>query len=193
MGTERYYGEYRGNSGRYADVSRMKERTLMMMGEDAYVDGNTVRRVKYEAAPAYDEPAKKPERKQNKNKVHKQNANTENKVTYREKSKCMSGLYAFVLAVAAIVTLTLCVQYLKIQTEITDKSKYISSLKKDITTMTSQNDSMDYSINSYIDVNNVYKVATEELGMIMASEDNVKVYESTEQEFMMQVSDIPKK
>lgn len=191
METNRYYGEYRGNSGRYADVSRMRERTRMMMGDNAYVEGNTVRKVRYEAAPYYDEPVRKPERRPEKKKEVRRNVNSENKVTYREKSKCMNGLYAFVLAVAAVVTLALCVQYLKIQTEITEKTQYISSLKQNITTISSQNDAMDYSINSYIDVDNVYKVATEELGMVMASEDNVKLYESTEQEYMMQMSDIP--
>ena len=166
MGTNRYYGEYRGNSVRYANVSRMTERTKMMMG-DEYVDGNTVRRVNYEAAPLYDEPAKK------------QGKQPDIKKRDRHNQK-------------AVATLILCVQYLKVQTEITEKTKYISSLKQNITTISSQNDALDYSINGFIDVDNVYKIATEELGMVMASEDNVKLYESTEQEYMMQVSDIPK-
>ncbi len=190
MGTNRYYGEYRGDSVRYANVSRMAERTRMMMG-DEYVDGNTVRRVNYEVAPAYDEPIKKTEKRSDIKKNSRYNENKEARVTYRAKSKCMSGIYAFTLAMAAVVTLVLCVQYLKVQTEIADKTQYISSLKQNITTLSSQNDAMDYSINGFIDIDNVYKVATEELGMVMASEDNVKIYESTEQEYMMQVSDIP--
>lgn len=191
MGTNRYYGEYRGNSVRYANVSRMTERTRMMMG-DEYVDGNTVRRVNYEAAPLYDEPAKKQEKQPDIKKRGRNSQKAEARVTYREKSKCMNGIYAFTLTLAAVATLVLCVQYLKVQTEITEKTKYISSLKQNITTISSQNDALDYSINGFIDVDNVYKVATEELGMVMASEDNVKLYESTEQEYMMQVSDIPK-
>ncbi|MBE5938776.1 MAG: hypothetical protein E7266_00125 [Lachnospiraceae bacterium] len=195
MGNNRYNNEYRTSAPRYADVSRMRERTLLMMGEDSFVDGNTVRRVANEAAPKYDEPEVNPKKKKSsEEKLNRRaNRNAENKVTYREKTKCMNGLYAFVLAVAAVITLALCVRYLELQTTITEKTEYINSLKKDITTITSQNDAMDYSVNSYIDVEHVYKIATEELGMIMADENNVKVYESTEQEFMNQIMDIPKK
>ena len=50
---------------------------------------------------------------------------------------------------------------------------------------------MDYEINGYVDVDYVLRVATEELGMINAREDQIKFYDSSDTEYMKQLYDIP--
>ncbi len=113
--------------------------------------------------------------------------------TYRNRQKAlyMNGRYVCFLVVAAVISLMFCVNYLKLQAEITNRSEQITAMEKEINTLKSQNDSLEYSIDSYVDLEYIYKVATEEMGMILATENQVSLYESTENEYMKQVGDIP--
>lgn len=113
--------------------------------------------------------------------------------TYRNREKAlrMNGAYVTFLAIVSVISLLACVYYLKLQAEITQKSGNITSLEKKIDTLKSQNDSLDYAINSYIDSEYIYKVATEELGMVLATEEQVSIYKSSESEYMKQYANIP--
>lgn len=150
-----------------------------------YTDGNTVRKI-----------AEVPERREQRQpRTYVDNKRVKaNSVTYRnrEKALSMNGGYVAFLAVAAIVSVMLCVNYLKLQTEITEKTNSIKAVQQSIDTLTSQNDSLDYTVNSYIDLDNIYKIATEELGMVRATKDQVQLYNKSENEYMKQYSDIPK-
>ena len=42
-----------------------------------------------------------------------------------------------------------------------------------------------------MDLDYVYKVATEELGMVYANKDQVRLYNKTESEYVRQYEDIP--
>ena len=47
------------------------------------------------------------------------------------------------------------------------------------------------SINSSIDLNKIYEIATKELGMVYARRDQVLLYDKTESEYVRQYEDIP--
>lgn len=145
----------------------------------SFVDGNTVRRL--EAVPNV-QPDKRsvPKKKQSRQVAKNQ-----------EKALHMNGLYVFALAIAVIVTLIVCVQYLQVQAEITYRLKNIHALEVKLTDITSQNDELDNRINSYIDLDNIYKVATEELGMSYATQDQISLYENSGSEYVRQYQDIP--
>ena len=55
----------------------------------------------------------------------------------------------------------------------------------------SENDALAIRINTYVDLDYVYKVATEELGMVYANKDQVLLYDKTESEYIRQYEDIP--
>ena len=54
-----------------------------------------------------------------------------------------------------------------------------------------ENDAMETRINTSIDLDYIYKVATEELGMVYANRDQVLLYDKTESEYVRQDEDIP--
>lgn len=141
--------------------------------ESAFVDGNTARRL----APV---PNVQPKPKQSRRIAINQ-----------EKALHMNGMYVFALAVAVIVTLIVCVQYLQVQSEITYRLKNIHALEVKLADITSQNDELDNRINSYIDLDYIYRVATEELGMSYATESQISLYENTGSEYVRQYGDIP--
>ena len=80
---------------------------------------------------------------------------------------------------------------MQVQSEITYRVKNIHALEVKLADVTSQNDEMENSINSYIDLNYIYKVATEELGMSYATKEQISLYENSGSEYVRQYQDIP--
>ena len=103
----------------------------------------------------------------------------------------MSAPYVVVLAICSIMMCTVCAKYLSLRDEITTKSEKIAELELQTAALKSRNDNLNYSINSYMDIEYISKVATEELGMIKAGKDQISFYESSESEYMKQYKNIP--
>ena len=64
-------------------------------------------------------------------------------------------------------------------------------LESEIETLKSENDALETSINTYVDLDHVYEVATKDLGMVYANKDQVILYDKTESEYVRQYEDIP--
>lgn len=142
-----------------------------------YINGSAARQL--EAVPAR-------ERQEEKKRELSQSARRN-----REKASRMSLGYVLFLAVATMAVVVVCFNYLKLHADISDTNSNITKLTSSVDTMTAQNDALDYSINSYTDVNYIIKTAVEELGMVQASKDQISYYKSTESEYMKQFTDIP--
>ena len=50
---------------------------------------------------------------------------------------------------------------------------------------------MSYDIDAYIDINRIINVATNELGMVIANEDQIRYFQKHVDEFMNQYADVP--
>ncbi|MCI8512658.1 MAG: cell division protein FtsL [Lachnospiraceae bacterium] len=111
----------------------------------------------------------------------------------QEKALQMNLPYVLALTVAAICTLYLCVSYLQLQSSITARLKHIESLEESIEAMKVENDALETRINTSVDLDYIYKVATEELGMVYANKNQVKLYNKTESEYVRQYEDIPER
>lgn len=142
-----------------------------------YINGSAARQL--EAVPAR-------ERQEEKKRELSQSARRN-----REKASRMSLGYVLFLAAATMAVVVVCFNYLKLHADISDTNSNITKLTSSVDTMTAQNDALDYSINSYTDVNYIIKTAVEELGMVQASKDQISYYKSTESEYMKQFTDIP--
>lgn len=147
----------------------------------AYVDGNTVRKL----APVNHPGAKeKPKPKK--------------KVSYRvrrnqEKALQMDLPYVLMLTAASVCTLYLCVNYLKVQSTMTSRIHHIETIEKELEFLKSENDALETSINTSLNLDEVYRIATEELGMVYPSKDQVILYNKTESEYVRQYEDIPER
>lgn len=142
-----------------------------------YINGSAARQL--EAVPAR-------ERQEEKKRELSQSARRN-----REKASQMSLGYVLFLAAATMAVAVVCFNYLKLHADISDTNSNITKLTSSVDTMTAQNDALDYSINSYTDVNYIIKTAVEELGMVQASKDQISYYKSTESEYMKRFTDIP--
>lgn len=158
-----------------------RNRRPVRAAQSAYVHGNTVRKI----APAY--APQKPQRDtQSRPKInHTVRRN-------QEKALHMDLPYVIVLTLAALSALYLCVGYLHVQSSITGRIHNIELLEQELEQLKSENDALATRINTYVDLDHVYKVATEELGMVYANRDQVLLYDKTESEYVRQYEDIPK-
>lgn len=147
----------------------------------AYVHGNTVRKT---------EPAYAPQKPQR----DRQSRPAINHTIRRNQEKAlhMDLPYVIVLTLAALSALYLCVSYLQVQSSINARIHNIEELERDLEQLKSENDALATRINTYIDLDHVYKVATEELGMVYANRNQVLLYDKTESEYVRQYEDIPK-
>lgn len=145
-----------------------------------YVSGNTVRKVR-------------PENEHRKYRNLQNEQSIEKKLRANEKSLAMNAPYVMFLAAVSVVCLIVCVAYLHIQSDITNTRAAVTGLKTQISTLQSQNDALQYSINSNVDVEHIYKVATTKLGMAQATDNQISTYKPSDSGFTVQYGDIPAK
>lgn len=144
------------------------------MRHQVYVQGNTVRKLAPEQAP---------QRQSRVDYTVKRN---------QEKALQVDLPYLVALVIAACCALYLCVSYLQIQSSITARIDTIEALEQKLEKTKSENDALETRINTYVDLDYVYQVATEELGMVYANKNQVLLYNKTESEYVRQYEDIPK-
>ena len=109
----------------------------------------------------------------------------------RMQSESMGLKYVVFLSALVIVSVLLSVTYLNCQADISEAKSNINSLKSQIEVQASQNDAVSYDIDAYIDINRIINVATNELGMVIANEDQIRYFQKHVDEFMNQYADVP--
>lgn len=147
-----------------------------------YTEGNTVRKI--EAFPA-------------RTRQERQRQKTGAKQRPARQKAVRTGLsidlpFLFMLTVAVIATLVICFQYLCLTASIDAHMDQIEALETRLENLKTENDALEQSIDTSVDLNYVYDVAVNELGMIHAGKDNIISYDKTESEYVRQYEDIPK-
>lgn len=96
-----------------------------------------------------------------------------------------------VLTIAIIATLYVCVEYLMLQYDVNQMDQTIISLEHDLTTKSNENDAAFEQINTAVDLDYVYHVAVDELGMVYPNNNKVIAYKSGAKDYVRQYEDIP--
>lgn len=145
-----------------------------------YVHGNTVRKLEQELQYDRQEPLAAPrEREQEQVKVRRHSA---------QNWDVMSLLF---MLVAISIALFVCISYLQAQQNVTSMSKKIASMESEILALKNQNDAAYNKINSSVDLDYVYDVAVNELGMVHADKNQVQTYSNKKSDFVRQYGDVP--
>lgn len=146
-----------------------------------YIEGNTVRKLS---------PAKAPEKRTMDE--DRRPAVNHRVRRNREKALQMDLPYVVMLTAAVVCTLCLCVNYLHMQSSITAKIHDIETKEAELENLKTENDALETNIKTSVDLDHIYKVATEELGMVYANKNQILQYKKTESEYVRQNEDIPK-
>ena len=165
-------------------VRRMNNRNLSA----SYISGTAAR--KY--SPTYEVEKKYVSRPKKIDAVRRKYVEEMDKKRIKEVSVQMHPIYLSLLIVALAVVLYLGYNYLSIDAKVITDLKQIEKLEKDLDVLKNENDGLESSIKSFRpDLDYVYKVATEELGMVKADRSQIKTYTNSEKEYVRQYEDIP--
>lgn len=98
--------------------------------------------------------------------------------------------FAALMMVAVAVVFQVVISFINLNIDASSKAKQVASLRKQVQTATMENDNYEMSINSSIDYNTIYNIATQELGMVYASNNQIVTYTPADSEFVVQYKDI---
>lgn len=112
-------------------------------------------------------------------------------VVKRQKRKSMSFQYVLFLAAATVITMAVCVGYLQLRAEVDSRIEYIGEMEIDLKDAKAENDANYNYVMKDVDLEEIRRIATEELGMTYAAKDQVVLYESEESDYVRQYEEIP--
>ena len=119
-----------------------------------YTEGNTAR--KLNTVPKKVEQPKRRKKKQVNERISRNS----------RRARAFDLKYTMALVTAVTILFTACIYMLTIQADITTKRKQIAQLESDLNTLTDMNNEKSKRLEGSVDLTQVYKVATEELGMV---------------------------
>lgn len=160
------------------EIKKKKQGVKRKVEEEAryYIDGNTVRKV------APKEPNRKEREVSKNNKKIRKN---------RVRANSMGLSYLVILSIAMIAIFVLCVNYISIQSRLDSTIRHTQAKEQELKNLRDENTAMENYIATYVDLNHIYDVATNKLGMIYAKKNQVITYEKTESEYVRQFENIP--
>lgn len=102
----------------------------------------------------------------------------------REKAKHMNIGYVLFLAAALFLCAMILINYIQSQAKLTAKISKISRLEKELITIKRSNDEEIKRLESSTDLEEIKRRAITELGMVYASENQIIIYHSPDQDYM---------
>lgn len=139
----------------------------------AYVYGNTARRLDVQRQ-LEQEP-----RRQLSNETRKN----------RDKAHHMNFGYVVFLVAAFCTCAFILINYIQLQSELTNRTKALAGLKSELNTMRLENDEAYNRVTNSIDLEEIKRVAIGELGMMYAEEGQIITYSSVTNDYMRQVNE----
>ena len=145
-----------------------------------YVDGSTVRKLAPEP-----ERVIRPERRRKSKTYRKAAAKAENSLGF-------DMGYMIVLSLMLIIMIVSCFIMLSVQGNMETKEKNIESLQRELESVQAENNAYEDALNNMYSLDDIYKVATNELGMVYSQNGQIIQYEKEEGDYVKQYTDVPK-
>lgn len=111
----------------------------------------------------------------------------------REKAAHMNPGYVLFLATALIAAGIILIGYIRLQSELTNSIKHISVLESQLNDLKLSNDEEYSRIESSVNLEEVKRIAIDELGMTYPSEGQIVTYSAEGSDYVRQIADIPEK
>ncbi len=103
----------------------------------------------------------------------------------------MNFLYVTFLAVAAVMLVFICYQFLTMQTAMSKNVSEISSLKVQLENMKAENDFLLGRIEESVDLSEIRRIAVDELGMVEANPSQIVGYTYGSSDYVRQYTSVP--
>lgn len=162
--------------GRQSGHNRTRQDQRQTSYRNAYVYGNTVRKPDVKRA-MEEEPRRRLSNETRKN---------------RDKARHMNLGYVTFLFAALLVAGFVLVNYIQLQSDITNSVKQIAALESRLNNLKQENDEEYSRLMSSVDLEEIKRVAIGELGMTYAAEEQVITFTNEGSDYVRQYADIPK-
>lgn len=147
--------------------------------ERIYVDGNTARRLQTQELPQLEEEwQQRKERRERRKK--------------KPQRSPMNMGYLFVMVASMVIVCGILISYINLQADITTRIEHIASLESELNDLKLSNDETYTKIMSQVDLEEIKRIAIQELGMKYAKEGQVVTYTGEGSDYVTQYSEIPK-
>ncbi len=103
----------------------------------------------------------------------------------------MNPAYVLFLCVALIATGIILVHYIGLQSDITSSVKRISRLESELNELKLANDEEYIRVSSNVDLEEIRRIAIQELGMQYAEEGQIVTFSGDSNDYVKQMADIP--
>lgn len=161
-----------------------------------YTDGSVARKAEY--VPNYNRPERRrdqrPERapqRQTNYRTSAQRAQAQKRREQADKALAFDLRYtAFVVAAVAIMVVA-CVYMLYMESRINAQQSNINAMTSKLEKLENENTSYEMSLNSMYTLDDIYDVASNELGMVYAKKGQIVYYESASEDYVKQYQDVP--
>ena len=103
----------------------------------------------------------------------------------------MNPGYVLFLAFAMLISGIILISYIRLQSDITNSVTHIAALESQLNDLKLSNDEEYSRVESSVNLEQIKKIAIEELGMTYAASGQVVEYSSEGSDYVRQVADIP--
>ena len=110
----------------------------------------------------------------------------------RNRALHMNRGYVIFLAVAAMIALFSCVQYLQLQSEITSRSEHITELQRELAERREANTTKYNVVMNSMNLEEIRERAMNDLGMVYATADQIVSYKNPANVSVRRYAEIPK-
>ena len=172
MAPNRSYVNERRQSGAYSHSS------VNHKPEHTYMYGNVVKKLDRE-------PERRKSPTEPKRRVSRQVQRN------RKRALHMNAAYVLFLTVAATVALLLCVNYVRLQSEMTKRSKQVTALQEQLAGLKEENTTKYNAVVDSVNLDEVRERAINQLGMTYASPDQIVEYDDPATDYVKQYDNIP--
>lgn len=108
-----------------------------------------------------------------------------------QRAKEFNMQYILVLGVSLVLVVSACINFLKVQSQIVTQKKEIAILQANLTDMKEDNRINYERVMGSVTLSEIFRIATEELGMVYSTNDQVIYYDSVNPDYVKQYEDIP--
>ena len=159
----------------------------------SYTDGNTARKQEFAGQyPMQDYNASIERQRRQQPQPERQQPQPQRRVQSAPKTiSSISKASLFILTIAIVATLYFCIEFLMLQYQVGKMEKDIVYLERELTNKKNINDAAYEQINMVYDLDYVYSLAINELGMVYPNNNEVITFDKTEESYVRQYADIP--
>ncbi len=154
-------------------------KTVTNKNKELYIYGNTVRELQVERSPSI-------ERREEGQREYNQRRRKD-----REYVTSMNRGYVMFLVFAALAVFCAMGYFLMLSAKMSDNRDHVTQLKTKLIDVRAENDDYERRIERSVDIDEVRRIAIEELGMVYPSNDQIVNYKYEESDFVRQYSDVP--